>query len=77
VKPAKVACAPKVKKCGCGGLFAGLGHKKSCAPPPCGPVVAYNYAPTYYGTPMASGQSYPTPQASGQYYGMPPVPSKK
>jgi hypothetical protein len=71
VKPVKT-CMPKVKKCGGGGLLAGLCHKKpKCAPAPC-MTVAYNYAPTYSMAPMASGQSYPTPQAT-----MPPVPSKK
>jgi hypothetical protein len=78
-KPVKTACAPRVKKCGggLGGLLAGLCQKKqSCAPAPCTTVVAYNYAPTYVGAPMPSGQSYPTPQATGQSY-MPPVPSKR
>ena len=77
VRPVTTACAPRVKKCGGGGLLAGLCHKKpSCAPAPCATVVAYNYAPTYYGAPMASGQYYPTPQATGQSY-TPPVPSKR
>jgi hypothetical protein len=77
-RPLKMACAPRVKKCGGGGLLAGLCHKKAtCAPAPCATVVAYNYAPTYYGAPMATGQSYATPQATGQSYGMPPVPSKR
>ena len=76
MKPVKTAWRPKVKKCGGGGLMAGLCHKKaSFAPAPC-TTVAYNYAPTYYGAPMASGQSYPTPQATGQSY-TPPVPSKR
>jgi hypothetical protein len=77
-KPVKIACAPRVNKCGGGGLLAGLCHRKtSCAPAPCTTVVAYNYAPTYYGAPMGSGQYYPTPQAAGQSYATPPVPSKR
>ncbi len=75
-RPVKTACcAPRQKKCGGGGLFAGLCHKKkSCAPAPapCTTVV-YNYAPTYnYGAPMASGQ-YPmgTPQVPGKSMGTP------
>lgn len=72
-RPVKTACAPRVKKCGGGGgLFAGLCHKKQrCAPAPCGPVVAYNYAPTYYGAPTASGQYMTSPQTM-----MPQVPAK-
>jgi hypothetical protein len=81
----KVAsCAPRPKKCGLGGLFAGLCRKKqSCAPAaapaPC-TTVAYNYAPTYnyrYAAPVASGQYYTTPQATGQYpVGTPLAPGK-
>jgi hypothetical protein len=72
-RPVKtVSCAPRQKKCGFGGLFAGLGHKnKGCAPAPAPApctTVAYNYAPTYnYGAPVASGQYITTPQASAQY----------
>jgi hypothetical protein len=81
-RPVKVAsCAPRPKKCGGGGLLAGLFHKKnSCAtcapaPAPCTTVV-YN-APTYtYSAPLASGQYVGTPQASGQYVGTPQVPGK-
>lgn len=72
-RPVKVAsCAPRAKKCGGGGLLAGLCHKKkSCAPAPapCA-TVAYNYAP------MASGQYMGSPQATGQSMGMPTVPGK-
>jgi hypothetical protein len=72
-RPVKVAsCAPRPKKCGLGGLFAGLCHKKqSCAPAPapCA-TVAYNYATTY-------SYTYATPQASGQFpVGTPQVPGK-
>jgi hypothetical protein len=69
-RPVKVACAPKVKKCGGGGLFAGLCHKKqACAPAPCGTPVAYAYN---YPTVAPTGQYIGTPQTGG----MPPVPAK-
>jgi hypothetical protein len=74
-RPVKTACAPRVKKCGGGGLFAGLCHKKkSCAPAPCTTTVAYAYN---YTTVAPSAQTYGTPQATGQFYGTPPVPSKR
>jgi hypothetical protein len=77
-KPVKTACAPRVKKCGCGGgLLGGLFHKKSCAPAPCTTVVAYTCTTTIYSAPVASGQFYPTPQATGQSFSTPPVPSKR
>ena len=63
-RPVKTCCAPKVKKCGGGGLLAGLCHrKKACAPAPCGPVVAYTYS---YTTVAPSGQYMGTPQVSPQ-----------
>jgi hypothetical protein len=79
-RPVKtVSCAPRPKKCGLGGLFAGLCHKRTAcapAPAPCA-TVAYQYAPTHtYGAPVASGQYVGTPQASGQYVGTPQVPAK-
>jgi hypothetical protein len=52
-------CAPKVKKCGHGGLFAKLCHKKTCAPAPCATPVAYAYS---YSTVVPSGQVMPAPQ---------------
>ena len=54
-------CAPKVKKCGHGGLFAKLGHKKRCAPAPtpCATPVAYAYS---YTTVVPSGQVMAAPQ---------------
>ena len=61
-KPVVVkTCAPKVKKCGLGGLFANLCHKKSCAPAPapCAAPVAYAYS---YSTVVPSGQVMPAPQ---------------
>jgi len=74
-RPVKAACAPRVKKCGGGGHFAGLGHKKkTCAPAPCVTTVSYAYN---YTTVAPSGQYYGTPQATGQTYGTPPVPSKR
>jgi hypothetical protein len=73
-RPVKIACAPKVKKCGGGGLLAGLCHKKKAyAPAPCVTTVSYAYN---YTTVAPSGQYMGTPQASGQYTGMPPVPGK-
>ena len=76
-KPVKTACAPRVKKCGGGGLLAGLFHKKSCAPAPCTTVAAYTCTATYYSGPVTSGQFYPSPQATGQSFSTPPVPSKR
>jgi hypothetical protein len=73
-RPVKTACAPRVKKCGCGGLFAGLGHKRTCAAAPCAKTVSYAYN---YTTVAPSGQYYGTPQATGQSYGTPQVPSKR
>jgi hypothetical protein len=71
-RPVKVAsCAPRPKKCGLGlgGLFAGLCHKKSCAPAPA-PCATVAYTATY-------SYTYATPQASGQYpVGTPQVPGK-
>ena len=61
-KPVKV-CAPKVKKCG-GGLFAGLGHKKSVATVACATPVSYTY--NTYTTVLPSSQYMATPQASYQ-----------
>ncbi len=75
-RPVKVAsCAPKPKKCGLGGLFAGLCHKKqNCAPVAVAcTTVVYHYAPTYStAAPMPSAQ-YPvaTPQAPGKSMGTP------
>jgi hypothetical protein len=63
-RPVKTSCAPKVKKCGGGGLLAGLCHKKqACAPAPCGPVA---YAYSYPTTVAPSGQYMGTPQVSPQ-----------
>jgi hypothetical protein len=53
-------CAPKVKKCGHGGLFAKLFHKKSCAP-----------APARCATPVAYAQTYTTVVPSGQFMAAP------
>jgi hypothetical protein len=67
-------CAIKVKKCGGGGLLAGLFHKKAtCAPAPCATTVTYAYN---YTTVAPSGQYIGTPQATSQSMGMPPVPGK-
>ena len=63
-------CALKVKKCGGGGLLAGLCHKKAaCAPASCATPVAYAYN---YTVATPSGQYMGTPQTTG----MPPVPGK-
>lgn len=75
-RPVKT-CAPKtkVKKCGGGGLLAGLCHKKkaACAPAPCATTVSYAYN---YTTVAPSGQSMSTPQATTQSWSTPPVPAK-
>ncbi|MGP0062690.1 MAG: hypothetical protein ACLQGP_03690 [Isosphaeraceae bacterium] len=52
-------CAPKVKKCGGGGLFAGLCHKRPVATVACATPVSYAYS------------SYPTVAPSGQYIATP------
>jgi hypothetical protein len=72
-RPVKIACAPKVKKCGGGGLLAKLFHKKTCAPAACATPVAYVSS---YPTVTPSGQYMSTPQATRQSMGMPQVPSK-
>ena len=51
-------CAPRVKRCGLGGLFAGLCHKRVCAPPPCAMPVLYTCSTTV----VPSGQVMAMPQ---------------
>ena len=66
-RPVKVACAPRVKKCGFGlggGLLSRLCHKRACAPAPCAGPVTYAYS---YTTVAPSGQSMATPQVSPQH----------
>src|SRR5262249_50411912 len=56
-----MACAPRPKKCGGGGLLAGLCHRKQVVPVACVTPVSYSY-----GAVAPSGQLMASPQASPQ-----------
>jgi hypothetical protein len=57
VRPAACCCAPRYRRCGGGGLFGGLCHKRSAIAVACAAPVYYGYA----GAP--SGQYVASPQA--------------
>ncbi len=61
-KPVKMACAPKVKKCGGGGLF----HHKKTVTAGCATQVSYATTVSYSAT-----ASYSSVVPSGQYMGSP------